>query len=383
MLDTGSSDLWVASTECNDADCRAVPRYSPAASHTLRVSGKPFQLDYVRGSVTGTVGTETITLQLISQTFAVAKHTNELYLNHTNSSGVLGLSFPSVAAIPSKWGVTVLQTLFGQLSESHRFFAFNLGRVSPLPDLSRHPSFTVGDLDPSVTNDTSQMSFFPVFRSYDTPYDFWKVPIYAITLNSFTLPLSPSRVPGAKYPIGLLDTGTTFMIGPSADVEAFWNAVGTGDSVRYNAEVQLWQVRCNRAVDVRVKLSKGRDATEFAIHPADISWDGDSQLHDWCDGGLQAGDAMSSSDWILGDTFLRNVYALHHGATSKSGPVIGLLNLTDPQLAMSDFLISRGPDPAPPPGVPVVHYSSRQKLEDYLLIALICAAAGLIVAICL
>ena len=39
----------------------------------------------------------------------------------------------------------------------------------------------------------------------------------------------------------------------------------------------------------------------------------------------------------------------HHGATSTEPPLIGLLNMTDPTIAMAEFVQERGPDPNPPP----------------------------------
>lgn len=75
---------------------------------------------------------------------------------------------------------------------------------------------------------------------------------------------------------------------------------------------------------------------------------------------------MNSADWLLGDAFLRvglnlryslhstdwflqNVYVTHHGATSTQPPLIGLLNTTDPTIAMAEFVQERGQDSAPPP----------------------------------
>jgi len=58
---------------------------------------------------------------------------------------------------------------------------------------------------------------------------------------------------------------------------------------------------------------------------------------------------VSSGDWLFGDVFLRNVYVVHQGVTSSKPPLIGLLSLTDPQTALTDFQNARGLDPAPPP----------------------------------
>ncbi|KAL4074628.1 aspartic peptidase domain-containing protein [Scleroderma yunnanense] len=378
-LDTGSSDLWVVSTKCSTSECQEVVKYSPERSHTMSLSGKPFNITYLVGSASGIVGTETVTLgpyQIPSQTFALANRTDNLDLVHTKNSGILGLAFPSLVSIE---GTTVLDNVFDQLSSATRFFAFKLGRYNSRTGISSTSSFTIGGLDPLISSDASQMAFFPVFRTHDGPYDFWKLPIRAITINSQPLPLSHTVVPGADTPIGVLDTGTTLILGPSNDIEVFWNAVGTGNSVRYNQQSQIWEVRCNRAIDIRIKLGDGDSTKEFALHPEDIIWDQNSGDDGWCTGGLQAS-KVNSGDWILGDAFLRNVYTVHQGATSSTPPMIGLLGVTDPQSALADFQSVRGPDPAPAPNIPTIPYSDHPQSDVSAIVSMACVVGGLVVA---
>lgn len=249
---------------------------------------------------------------------ALVNRTDDLDLIHTRNSGFLGLAFPSLATPPRSEG-TILDNIFSQLSGPNRFFAFKLGRYDSQTGISSSSSFTIGEFDPLITNDATHMSWFPVFRAYGSPYDFWKLKIRGITINSQPLPLSHSIVHGVNAPIGILDSGTTLILGPRHDVGLFWNAVGTGNSVRYNQQSQAWQVRCNRAVDVRIKLGEMENANDFALHPVDIAW-GDSG-EGWCLGGLQASDKvrmlldarcctyylrqLKDGDWILGNVFLR------------------------------------------------------------------------------
>ncbi|KAI9569513.1 aspartic peptidase domain-containing protein [Boletus coccyginus] len=376
-----ASVKWVVSSDCTDADCQGVPMYSPPASPTLHLSGILFRLFYLLGSVQGTVATELVTLgtiQIVSQTFALANETNGLYLGTTGNSGILGLSFPPAAAIRPTVGTTVLDNIFSHLDESNRFFAFKLGRNSNLSDPSAvNSSFTIGELDPSVVDTlskTTQITYFPVFKTYSSPYDYWKLPIHNLTVNGLLLPLSPSLVPGAPSAIGVLDTGTTLILGPTPDVKAFWDSVGTGGSTRYNAQTNLWEVRCDRAVDVRFAFGQGDEGREYAMHPEDISWAEGRQGDGWCMGGVQVNDRVNSGDWLLGDVFLRNVYVVHRGTTSSQPPLIGLLSLTDPQTALMDFQSVRGLDPAPPPSVP--NSNSSVQWTKYAKIASAVSAVG-------
>ncbi|KAG1900796.1 aspartic peptidase domain-containing protein [Suillus fuscotomentosus] len=326
-FDTGSSDLWVVSSDCTNPDCQGITRYSSSSSTTLTLSNQPFELTYLVGSVLGTVGTETVTLgpyEISSQTFGAG------------NSGILGLSFPLVASIPLTSGTPILDNLFTHFDDPHRFFR----------DISySDSSLTIGELDSSLTNDTSQFAFTP------DEYDFWKLPIQQITINDQVLSLSRSLVRGAPSPIAVLDTGTTLILGPTADVNAFWYAIGTGGSTRYDQQTEAWQVRCDRAVDVRIKLGNSDTAKEYPLHPEDVNWAEVETQDGWCTGGIQANNGVDSGDWLLGAVFLRNVYVIHQGKTASNPPMIGLLNTTDPAAALAEFTSSRGQDPAPPPSL--------------------------------
>ncbi|EKM55526.1 uncharacterized protein PHACADRAFT_256215 [Phanerochaete carnosa HHB-10118-sp] len=343
---------WVVSSSCTEDDCEAVPRYQPTS--TLDLSSGSFALQYLLGEVSGAIGTETVSLgqiEILSQVFALANSTAGLGLSATGNSGILGLSFATVAAIPGTAGRTLLENLLSPFAAPDRFFAFRLGR----DDASS--SFTVGALDPAYANATSELAFtdvYPVGRDSagGAVYDYWKVPVQGLTVNASAFALSASRrVPGAPSPIAVLDTGTTLMLGPADDVDRLWDSIGGARKTETG-----WQVRCDRAVVVGVVLggAGGDDsrAHEYAIDPADVSWLGGGRDGDWCMGGIQGNDDISSGDWLLGDTFLRNVYVVHHVGNSTQPPSIGLKGLTDPEASLINFRLERGNDPTAP--VPVL-----------------------------
>ncbi|KIK45844.1 hypothetical protein CY34DRAFT_488303 [Suillus luteus UH-Slu-Lm8-n1] len=380
-FDTGSSDLWVVSSDCTSPDCQGITRYSSSSSSTLTLSDQPFKLIYLMGSVLGTVGTETVTLgpyEISSQTFALANQTSGLGLSVTGNSGILGLSFPLAASIPLTSGRPILDNLFTHFDDQHRFFAFKLGRNESQDISHSDSSLTIGELDSSLTNDMSQFVFTPVFASTPGEYDFWKLPMQQITIDAQVLPLTRSLVHGAPSPIAVLDTGTTLILGPAGDVNAFWYAIGTGGSTKYNQQTQTWQVRCDRAVDVRIKLGNSDTAKEYPLHPADVSW-GEGKTQDgWCTGGIQANNGVDSGDWLLGAVFLRNVYAIHQGTTRSNPPMIGLLNMTDPSTALAEFTSSRGKDPAPPPST-LRAGSSATEVRDTVATCVACGVCGFLI----
>ncbi|EPQ58400.1 acid protease, partial [Gloeophyllum trabeum ATCC 11539] len=388
LLDTGSSDLWVISSDCTAADCLGIATYQ--TTPTLSLTDTPFKLGYLMGSVSGTVGYETITLgnyQICSQVFAVADQATDLSLSATGYSGILGLSFPAAASISTTSGISLVQNLFSAFyDDSKKYFAFKLGRDDDRtePDDS---SFTIGQLDEEVLQSIGhnlsgdiQFDEMPVVARSDGVYDYWKVPLLSLTIDSQPLQLSPSRVPEASSPLAVLDTGTTLILGPTLDVENFWGSFGNG-TTRKNVWSQ-WEVRCERAA--RIGFLLGKEGHEYVVDPQDISWSGSRSGDGWCLGGIQANDQVNSADWILGDVFLRvfpfscissrlpqNVYVKHQVPTTSQPAVVGLLQATNADSAMARFKEQRGQDSAPPIQIrSAVHYRRRYKFTPIVLLTI-------------
>jgi len=228
----------------------------------------------------------------------LANETVGLGLSNTGNSGILGLSFPMTASIPATSGRTLVENIFANLDDYHRFFAYKLGRNESQNQNANSSnasasSFTIGQLDPVIANDTSGFQYTPVVTFGPNTYDFWKLPLQGLTMNSKPLPLSRSLMPGSKTPIAALDTGTTLILGPSADVTLFWATIGGNDTVRKNVDSGMWEVKCTRAVTVGFNLGDEGNSKEYTVHPADINWGETMSSDGWCLGGVQANDGVS------------------------------------------------------------------------------------------
>jgi hypothetical protein len=173
------------------------------------------------------------------------------------------------------------------LDESSRFFAFKLGRTSDSNDGS---SFTIGQLDPAITNDITKFSFTPVSRAGADMFNYWKLPLRYLTMGSTIFALSSSLVPEAEAPIAVLDTGTTLILGPSADVNAFWHTVGYEGATRKNKRTEMWEVRCDLGIAMGFVLGEAGSEREYPVDPADVNWAEGGSVDGWCMGGIQAND---------------------------------------------------------------------------------------------
>lgn len=70
ILDTGSSDMWIAGQGCQS--CGNVPMFNPVASSSFKNTTTPFHITYGSGAADGTLGMDVVQMagfQVLSQTF--------------------------------------------------------------------------------------------------------------------------------------------------------------------------------------------------------------------------------------------------------------------------------------------------------------------------
>jgi hypothetical protein len=232
-----------------------------------------------------------------------------LHLASAGNSGILGLSFPSESAIPSTVGTSFLANLLStfpaeQSSGRGPFFAFKLSpnRVGFGQVSTPIASLTLGSLDEDVVGPSGLDGKGFVYSnvssagtSHNAKYNYWKLPLRSMTIDTIPFTLSPSLVPGSesRTPIAVLDTGTTLILGPTQDVREFWEAVG---NARWNEERTMWEVRCERGVKVGLVLGDGADGgnegKEYFLNPADVNWKEGGSNDGWCMGGIQPNDRV-------------------------------------------------------------------------------------------
>ncbi|KAG8936709.1 hypothetical protein FRC02_011991 [Tulasnella sp. 418] len=354
-IDTASSDLWLASEDCQLDVCQSIPLYKNSTS--LYATNEPFKLEYLSGGVAGQVSYETIRFgrfEITSQVFGLVSNFSGIDVASSGSSGILGLAFPKPAAISAKNGPTILENIMNSIPAGSRYFGFMGGRGSDAG------SFTVGQLDDAVVTNRTLLRT-QVQANPDGSYDYWKLPLRSIVINNQTLPLSSTRKisnsPGG-LPVAVLDTGTTLILGPQEDVDLLYSVVRTarkrskdGNDLSANStERGTWEVDCTELIELKLQFvlsgptsTTDGASTDFWIDPLDMSWDGiKSPDGQYCLGGIQGNDNVVSGDWLLGDAALRNIYVAHYVATGDQLPNLALLNVTDKDLAMAAFTMIRG-----------------------------------------
>ncbi|TCD62855.1 hypothetical protein EIP91_006336 [Steccherinum ochraceum] len=96
ILDTGSSDLWLATSS---QAARGITLFDTSSSSTFVATNNSFSVQYASGSATGTLGSDTVSFagfDVSSQTFGLVDGTSSGLLT-SPVSGLMGLAFQSLA----------------------------------------------------------------------------------------------------------------------------------------------------------------------------------------------------------------------------------------------------------------------------------------------
>ncbi|XP_071642204.1 lysosomal aspartic protease-like [Temnothorax longispinosus] len=130
VFDTGSSDLWVPSKNCNISQpaCLKHDKYDNTKSTTYIPQNDPFVIDYANGNVSGFLSTDDVIiagLKVSNQTFGEALDFATSFFDSAQCDGVLGMGYPALSVFKKP---TVFQNMIDKHVVSRPIFSFYLNR---------------------------------------------------------------------------------------------------------------------------------------------------------------------------------------------------------------------------------------------------------------
>jgi len=244
VLDTGSSNLWVPSSECGSIACYLHTKYDSSSSSTYKKNGTAFEIRYGSGSLSGFVSQDVMTigdLKIKDQIFAEATEEPGLAFAFGRFDGILGLGYDTISVnkIPPPFYNMIDQ---GLLDEP--VFAFYLSDTNNGDDSEA----TFGGVDES--HYTGKITTIPLRRKA-----YWEVDLDAITFGDSTAELENTGV--------ILDTGTSLIALPTTLAELLNKEIGAKKG--YNGQYTIECEKRDSLPDMSFTLS----GHEFAITPYD------------------------------------------------------------------------------------------------------------------
>ncbi|VDC07600.1 unnamed protein product [Peniophora sp. CBMAI 1063] len=315
VLDTGSSDLWFATTACTNCPT-GTPEFDTSKSSSLNTSSQTIRLSYGSGTASGNLLQDTVSLgpYTISNQIFTGVTTLSDGLIDGSLAGILGLAFQNLAVSQATpfWEALVNA---GELSSPEMGFYLTrfLDDATSSTETDPGGTFTLGGTNSSLFKGDIQFNEIP---SGFQP-SFWLQTVSGLTVNGNSVSIGSDA-----DNIAAIDTGTTLLGGPTAAVEAFWAQV-TGARQLSGANSGFWAFPCT--TNVSSTLAFG--GTAWPISADDMNLGQIAQ--GFCMGALfdvtqGAATSSGSPSWIVGDTFLKNVYTVFRAGDS---PAVGFAEL--------------------------------------------------------
>ena len=288
VFDTGSSWLWLPSTKCTA--CHNSTQFDSSASTTFNTTGIELDLQYGQGNASGVISLDTVSfgspkLTVDNQPFILVDRDGDL--DGFDADGIIGLAFDSL----SDGYPTFVQNLKAQGVIDEAIFAFYLNDDDfSDEDVELQSEVMIGGYDAVKYAKNETIHWIKLFNS-----GYWSIPISKVEFEGAQLE-GPAT-------FGIIDTGTSLIIGPSSQVTQINNAIYKKHNDYCATDDGLTLCECDKIEDIE-GLSFIIEGVEYYIAPKHLFL----ELFGFCAMLIQPWD---QDVWILGDVFLRRYYSIY------------------------------------------------------------------------
>jgi cathepsin D len=293
--------LWVPGTNCKSSACRSHTKFDCAKSSTCKSSSEGFSIQYGSGALNGTIDTDTVCfactgteLCVTGQQFAESTVEPGATFTVAKFDGILGLGYDTIS-------VDKIPTPFTSLIKAGKcnpgVFAFWLNRNSKSG--ADGGEMTLCGLD--QTHYTGPINYAPVTRQ-----GYWQFAVDSVAIGSTTY---------ASNFQGIADTGTSLLVGPTADIDKLNKAIGAIKFIEGE-----WIVECKKIPtmpDVVFTINGVKftlTANDYVVQMTEL---GETS----CISGFMGMDIPPPAGplWILGDVFIGKFYTVFDRDNNQVG----------------------------------------------------------------
>ncbi|PWY85608.1 acid protease [Aspergillus eucalypticola CBS 122712] len=308
-FDTGSADLWVwsnklPSTLLSENKTHAI--FDSSKSSTFKtLEGESWEISYGDGSsASGSVGTDDVNIGGVvvkNQAVELAEKMSSTFAQG-EGDGLLGLAFSNINTVQPKSVKTPVENMILQddIPKSAELFTAKLDTWRDTDDES---FYTFGFIDQDLVKTAGEEVYYtPV----DNSQGFWLFNSTSATVNGKTINRSGNTA--------IADTGTTLALVDDDTCEAIYSAI---DGAYYDQEVQGWIYPTDTAQDKLPTVSFAVGEKQFVVQKEDLAFS--EAKTGYVYGGIQSRGDMTMD--ILGDTFLKSIYAIFDVGNLRFGAV--------------------------------------------------------------
>jgi hypothetical protein len=299
LIDSGSADTWVPSSSCSGCGS-GHQQLGPQVSSTYSGTSTSFSITYGTGSASGFLGSDTMKIAGMTMTalpFAlITQETSDFSDSSVPFDGLMGLAKKTLS---NSGNPTPIDALFSANLVPATVMGYHLARAA---DQNNDGEVTFGGVD--GTKYTGNLVQIPNVSKDG----FFEIAIQGASFGGKAITGIPS---GST---AILDTGTTLMVAPSAQAKAIHaqipGSVYTGNGA--------YTIPCNTTQ----QLSFTFGGQAWPINSEDMIFlpVNENKLNGACISSLSGGQVGSANEWLLGASFLKNVYF----ATNAKANVVGL-----------------------------------------------------------
>ncbi|KAF2461625.1 aspartic peptidase domain-containing protein [Lineolata rhizophorae] len=293
LLDTGASNTWVMGGGCDDAACGLHNTLGRDESSSLELDSTPFNITYGTGKVSGAnLGTDTLHLGPfdIPLTFGLADSASSEFAYYP-MDGIMGFGRGDTTD-PSIAGPTMMDALVSAGLIDDAILGVHLSRFA---DGAADGELSLGAANPARF--AGALNWLP---AKDNPEGFWEVDVDGLRVGGDAVELE-----GLAPRSAIVDTGTSFVLMPPADARALHARIpgaarldgGEAFVVPCGADARVAIAFGGRAYGLRAEDYVGAAADEDA---------GEGM----CRSNIIGRQTFGDDQWLVGDVFLKNVYAV-------------------------------------------------------------------------
>jgi len=309
IFDTGSSNLWVPSSDCGHLNiaCQTHQQYNHSESSSYVANGDSFEIQYGTGAMRGYVSQDTVNfggLDAVEQEFAEATHEPGVAFIAAHFDGILGMGFKTISVNQI---TPVFNSLWEQGKLDQNMFSFFLNRDVHAP--------TGGELDLGGYNSD-------LFEGEIQWHDVTIPAYWQLSLESVSYDGENTNTCGGDCAV-IIDTGSSLTIAPTEAAKVINELIGA--THLFGPE---WLIDCDSIPDLK-PISFSLNGIEYSLTPEQyvLVMEQPDPMPDQCISTI-AGMDINNGMWILGDPFIGAYYSIFDMGEKR----IGFATATPPEV---------------------------------------------------